>query len=124
MKDINFANYSTCKKKGDKLNYMTIRMDDDLIDKMDLYCKEKKINKSQFIRAIIDYSCDEIDNNEEFRNLVLSLPDQIADGKNRKKKTYGLTDEVIARLKEVKEKYRIYNVNAAINESVKTFFES
>lgn len=99
------------------------RMEMETWQKIKKVAEENKCYPSVIMRYIINWACDKMESDEEFRNHILDITLQKNSYKNMRRYMYTISKNVNDKLVSANRKYRIHNINFFVVESVRLFFE-
>lgn len=99
------------------------RIEKDLYHKIKEVAAENKVYPSVVMRYIIDWACDKMDNDEQFRNHILDVTLGKNNSVDKERYMYTISKNVNDKLMDTNRKYRINNINFFVVESARIFFE-
>lgn len=118
---LDLENYKRPNKK-EAQNY-TRRIDEDLVLKINECAEENKVYPSVVMRYIIDWSCDKVEREEEYRNHMIEITLNRNSDCKKIQKIFVLGKELDDKMQKTRNKYRLYNLSYFINESIRIFFK-
>lgn len=95
-----------------------------LYNKIKEVAAENNVFPSVVMRYIINWACDKMDNDEQFKNHILDVTFERNYSEGKERYMYTISKNVNDRLLETNKKYRIGNINFFVVESAKVFFET
>lgn len=105
---------------GSNIDYVW-RMEVALVEKLTEIAEENKSTKAIVLRYILDWSCNKVEDDEEYREHMLEVTMYLNKNKNKKKTSFTIEPSLNDRLLEIRKKYRILNLSYFINESIRLF---
>ncbi|WP_291630922.1 hypothetical protein [Clostridium sp.] len=118
---LDLENFKRQKKSECKKYYW--RMEDALIDELEIIAAENKTRKGIVIRYIIDWACDEVESNKDFRKHMESVTMERNFNVGKRIMSYEIPPHTQKKLLKIKKKYRLYNLSYFVNESIRIFLE-
>ena len=119
---LELAEYNRQSKK-ESTDYLW-RIKSELREKIAEVAAENKVFPSVVMRYIINWACDKMDSDDNFREHMLEISIKRNDLKgDNKRYLYSISKNTNDKLQETNKKYRIHNINFFVAESVKFFFE-
>jgi hypothetical protein len=110
-----------CKKETEQYVW---RIQTNLYSKIKEVASENKVYPSVVMRYIINWSCDKMESDEQFREHMLEITLGKNDSEGKKKYMYTISKNVNDKLLETNKKYRLNNINFFVVESARLFFET
>lgn len=108
--------------KSEFRSYMW-RIENDVYEKIDLTAKENNVYPSVVMRYIINWACDKMSTDKEFKKHILALTLSKNYTGTKERKMFRMSKNVNDKLTKTNEKYRLNNLSYFANESARIFFE-
>lgn len=118
---LNLEDFKNQKKEECTMYYWRVEVD--LIEKLDKLAKENGVRKGILVRYIINWSCEKIEKDEEYREHMLTISMIRNVDVKKVLRSYTISANVQEKFSKVREKYRLYNISYFANESIRKFFE-
>ena len=99
------------------------RIEIGLYQKIKEVASENNVYPSVVMRYIINWACDKMDTDEQFRNHILEVTLGKNNSEGKERYMYTISKNVNDKLLDTNRKYRINNINFFVVESARIFFE-